>query len=241
MSPRRKRIAFVSVLLLTLPATLLLLPAPPGQPKTVAQAVRQVLDEKWLSEEDRDWILRNPREAVCANLHMTLGLTMRNTFGLWGDNWRLKLSCLALHPENCSWKISSALWQAVRDQADPKLVKSLDAQFQRLEGIKIDYSRFNDITIAELVSRIQEQMDKEQIGTPTSSRVRLKLIGDPDLKGYTRAEFAVDGKPPASLQTLLGWISWRNGFRVKNDPPFVELVFYEKRAWPAPPHFKEER
>ena len=58
-----------------------------SKPKTVAEAVK-ILEAKWISDSDRDWILRNPQDQVGGSLHLTLGLAIRNEFGLWGGEFR---------------------------------------------------------------------------------------------------------------------------------------------------------
>jgi hypothetical protein len=62
------------------------------QPKTVDEAV-QVLKTKWLQPKDREWVLRNSKEEVRSRLYMGFGTSLRNQFGLWGDNQPLHDSC----------------------------------------------------------------------------------------------------------------------------------------------------
>jgi hypothetical protein len=78
------------------------------KPKTVDEAV-QVLKTKWLQPRDRDWILRNTKDAVWARLYMGFGTGVRNEFGLWSDNQALHDSCGTKDPEGCSSVILTRL------------------------------------------------------------------------------------------------------------------------------------
>ena len=65
-------------------------------PTTVEEAV-QIIKNNWISQEDRDWILRNPEDAM-VSLHMSFGMAVRNEFGLWQNNSALRASCGKKHP-----------------------------------------------------------------------------------------------------------------------------------------------
>jgi len=95
------------------------------RPRTVDEAV-QVLKAKWLKAKDRDWILRNPKDTVVWTLYRPFGTGVRNEFGLWGDNEPLHDSCGTKDPEGCSVVILNRLWESVRADADPALVRQLD-------------------------------------------------------------------------------------------------------------------
>lgn len=212
-----------------------------SKPKTVAEAVR-ILEAKWVSDSDRDWILRNPQDQVGASLHFTLGLAIRNEFGLWGGNSALMKSCGVNHPDDCSAIIIEQLWRHIRSEADPQIVQKLDSQFELLERVNINIGGLNLITLGELVQILQKQIDQQvpAVSTPQGeeSALGVKLVGDPNLKCFTRAEFAKDVNGSISLGLLLGWISWRNGFTIRHNPPEIEFVFHEKCSWEKPPiHF----
>src|ERR1039457_700425 len=104
------------------------------QPKTVDEAVL-VLKTKWLSRKDLEWILRNPKEQVTITLYRPFGTGVRNQFGLWGANQQLRDSCGTNNPEGCSSVIFDHLWESVRADADPALVRQLDCQFQLAHSI----------------------------------------------------------------------------------------------------------
>jgi len=47
-------------------------------------------------------------------LHMTLGMTIRNEFGLWQGNMIVTDSGLPCHPDDVSEEIIEALWKDLR-------------------------------------------------------------------------------------------------------------------------------
>jgi hypothetical protein len=233
-----------TIFLLLLPVVISLLgvwlffSGPKHQPATVSQAVNRLLGENGLSEEDRDWILRNPKDEVCVSLHFSLGLGIRNKFGLWGDNWRLMLSCRRMHPDDCSSVILEALCDTIRRKADPALVRRLDKQFRRAQSINIDYSGFKNITLGELIAKIQQQIEQQEsvlTGVP-SERVRLKVVGE----WRVLHPVALDLSAPSeiatglmSLERFLAKLTFGTGLQVRYDPPNIEIVFREDLA--APP------
>jgi len=212
-------------------------------PRTVDEAVR-LLKTKWLSEKDRNWILRNPKDQVTATLHLPFGTAVRNEFQLWGGNPELLASCGVDDPEECSGIIFHRLWESIRREADPELVKKLDCQFQMLDEIKIDYRGFYALRLGEMLQRMQEQIDRQLLdrahGPEATCAASLCLLptGSPNLRCYVRAEFSEDGRKP-SLSLFLGWIAFRNGFDVLHSPPQIELPFRDKCAWSEQPrHFQ---
>lgn len=223
------------------------IPEPPASdtsiPRTVDEAVK-VLKTEWLSEEHLGWILRNPKDHVVISLHLPFGTGVRNTFKLWGGNPELLASCGTHHAEECSSIIFERLWESVREDADPELVRKLDCQFRLIEGIQIEYKGFYALRIGEVLKRVQEQIDRQlatlasELGPTCETSLRLQAAGKAKLNCWVRAEFSEDRRDPVSLERFFGWFSWRNGFRVFHSPPQIELVFHEKCAWPEQPvHF----
>jgi hypothetical protein len=226
---RRRAITWTIIFLVV--AAGIFLAVPLGQPWTVASAVRRI--EREITDDDRNYILRNSKDTATSMLHMSLGMYVRNEFGLWGRNWILRASCGRTHPDDCSGVILDALWESIRRRESPETLRALDEHFQRVQAAKIDYTGFHLIRIGDLISRMQSQLD-QQAPTP-GSQLRLVTSGNPNLDCFTRADF--DGEP-VPLELFLGWIGWRNGFSVRHNPPSIELMFHEPCAWPEPPkHF----
>lgn len=221
-------------------------PLDPDAPRTVERAV-EVLRAEWLSESDQDWILRNPKGYVCAALHLPFGTGVRNEFGLWGRHPELLSSCGVAHPDNCSGIIFERLWEAVRRDADPDLVRQLDCQFQLIELVQVTYEGFYKLRIGEILEQVQRQINQQLAAIEPQSIpgcetvLALRPKGEPNLECWSRVEFSEDGGDPVTLGRFLGWISWRNGFSTRHSPPFIELPFHEVCSWPeAPAHFQPD-
>lgn len=169
---------------------------PPIVPKTVGEAVL-VLKSKWLSPTDLQWLLGNPKEQAVATLYgLPFGTGVRNQFGLWGGNQELRDSCGVNDPEGCSMVIFNRLWESLRAEADPGLVRQLDCQFQLADSIRINYKGFYKLTSAELLKAMQSQID-EQIaklaaaGTSVcQGSLTFDVMGEPDMHCFVDAPFA---------------------------------------------------
>jgi len=227
-------LACVSILCLSVMASRAL-------PKTVDEAVAQLKSE--LTPADREHILRMSREDL-AQLHFSLGLRIRNGFGLWRGNEKLMKSCGVTHRDICSGIIIGKLWDAVRADADPSLVKQLDCQFQLTDSVQINYAKFGQFTTGQLLNALQDQIDTQisrmqASGTPIcQSSLKLRVLGDSQKDCFVRAEFArEDTKKEVSLDRLFGWIGWRNAFDLLNEPPEISLTFRKTCAWPTRPRF----
>lgn len=212
-------------------------------PKSVDEAVS--LLEPELTSRARDYLLRTPREEAQAELHFPAGMDVRNRFELWGgQNPELMKSCGVRHPDDCSWIIFGRLWDAVRSEADPELVRRLDCQFQLSETIQINYQGFDQLTTGGLLQTLQAQIDEQisklkVLGTPPcESSLSLHPIGNPKLDCFVRAEFAHEDKTKEiALSRLLGWVAWRNDFDTVHEPPVITLKFRNRCAWPKRPQF----
>lgn len=210
-------------------------------PKTVDEAVLMLKSE--LSAADKDYLLRTPRDHAVATLHVPYGTGVRNRFKLWGGNPELMSSCGVRQAEDCSGVIFASLWHSVRADSDPGLVRRLDCQFKLVEQIDINYSGFEEMKTGEMLENLQQQIDHGMAGLAKSgsqacqTSLQLKITGDPNLSCFVRAEFAKEKSPHhVSLDMLLGWIGWRNGFEALHDPPAIMIHFNDKCAWPKPPN-----
>jgi hypothetical protein len=214
------------------------------KPKTVDDAI-QVLKTRWLKPKDLDWILHNPKDQVVWTLYRPFGTGVRNEFGLWGDNQALRDSCGDNNPEGCSVVIFNRLWESVRADADPTLVRQLDCQFQLAEAIHINYTGFYRLTTGELIKAMQSQIDDQlarlaKTGTPMcQSSLALEAAGKPDMKCFVDASFAknrADQAKEATLEMVLGWLGLRNFFMASHLPPKIILNFSRKCQFPTPPY-----
>lgn len=215
-------------------------------PASVNQAV-ELLKTKWLKVDDLDRLLHMPKDAAVSELHMSFGTAVRNSWNLWKGNSELLASCGVPHHEGCSGVIFERLWEDLRSHSDPKLVASLDCQFQLSTLIQIKVDGFYKMQIGEVLKSIQRQIDGYaaradlKVSKCSDPKIILKPMSSPNLTCWTRAEFSKEGAEPLTLERLLGWISWRNGFSYRYNPPYLELPFHKPCAWPElPRHFWPE-
>jgi len=110
-------------------------------PKTVEQAVSQLMTE--LSIYDKQKIKNTPKDSL-SNLHFSLGMNIRNAFGLWSGNEELLKSCRLitgkkdLHVDDASSIIINALWE--RLQKYPSLLPFKSAsKWGLIKGNSIEY------------------------------------------------------------------------------------------------------
>ncbi len=212
------------------------------KPKTVDEAI-QVLKIKWLKPKDLDWILRNPKEQVVWTLYRPFGTGVRNEFGLWGDNQTLRDSCGDKNPEGCSVVIFNRLWESVRDDADPSLVRQLDCQFQVTQSIHIDETKFYKLTTGELVKAIQSQIN-DQLSKLVTTRttlcqtsLTLEVAGNPDAHCFVDAPHdkrVSNQVKDITLDKGLNGLGFSNLFRTVHEPPKITLNFARKCQFPRP-------
>jgi uncharacterized protein DUF6794 len=233
-----KRISFIAIVI-----AVCAIAATAGKPKTVDEAV-QVLKAKWLKPNDLDWILRNPKDHVVWTLYRPFGTGVRNEFGLWGDNEDLRTSCGTKDPEGCSVVIFQRLWDSVRADADPALVRQLDCQFQLAKAIQIDEQEFYKLTTGEVLKALQSQIDEQlpklaASGSPTcQASLTLEITGDPDMHCFVDAPVLKnqDQTKNITLETALGGLGFHNLFSSSHVPPKITLNFARKCQFPTPPY-----
>ncbi len=88
-----------------------------GWPKTIAGAVNVLLTK--LSEGDLQTIRGLERPQDMTRFHFSLGLWIRNNFGLWQGNEALLTECCGdwfKEPDHASGVIMEALWKRLHEQ-----------------------------------------------------------------------------------------------------------------------------
>ena len=220
------------------------IPPPANPPRTVDEAV-VALKTTWLKPKDLDWILRNPQKEVVTTLYRPFGMGVRNQFGLWGSNQELRDSCGTNDPEGCSVVILNRLWESVRSDADPGVVRQLECQFHLTEEIRINYKDFYKLTTDQLIKQMQTQIDQQVAkftATGTSACANslvLETAGNPDTHCFVAAPFArVRGEQTkeATLAEVLRWLGFQNLFMTSHVPPKIVLDFARKCQFPTPPY-----
>ena len=203
------------------------------KPKTVDEAV-QVLKTKWLQPKDRDWVLRNSKDEVRSRLYMGFGTSMRNQFGLWGDNQPLHDSCGTKDPESCSVVILDRLWESVRGDADPALVRQLECQFQLAQAIQISLKGFHRMTTRYMIRRLQSQIDSQLAAFAASgtsgcqTSLAIDVAGKPNMDCYVAAPHRNEERKlrdDLTLDQAIAVLGTRNAFRTVNYPPKLTLDF----------------
>lgn len=214
-------------------------------PKTVDEAV-EVLKTKWLKPKDLDWILRNSKDRVVWTLYRPFGTGVRNEFGLWGDNAALHESCGDKDPEGCSIVILERLWESVRADADPSLVRQLDCEFQVALAIHINETGFYKLTTGELVKAIQSQINDQlsklmaAAAKPCQTSLTLEVAGNPDAHCLVYAPHGKgisDQAKDVTLEKALDGLGFFNLFRTVYEPPKIRLDFARKCQFPTPPYW----
>ena len=95
-------------------------------PKSVEEAVDLLIDK--LSIREKYQIAKMTQDDL-AGLHFSLGLGIRNEFGLWAGNKDLLESCASLvgqeiiHPDDASALIIKELWKKLRETYTLRVVK----------------------------------------------------------------------------------------------------------------------
>jgi hypothetical protein len=231
-------------------SVLLLLAAAPSSiaqsssqvPKNVNEAVLLLKSE--LSPKDREYLLRTPKQTAVSMLHIPFGTGVRNRFKLWGENPELMASCGVKHPEDCSGVIFEHLWEDVRSDSNPDLIRQLDCQFRLAEAIHIKYKGFDRLTTGQLLKSLQTQIDEQLASLSSTDRrtcqdsLTLEVAGHPNTECFVNADFAArreDKSKETTLDMFLGWIGFRNNIEVLHDPPKIRLDFKKTCAWPHRP------
>jgi hypothetical protein len=96
---------------------------PPDWPLSVDEAVDRLTEA--LSDEDQATIRAMREGEPQVALHHSLGMSIRNQFGLWRGNEPLLADCASqqghgidgrfIHPDSASGVILSALWRRLRE------------------------------------------------------------------------------------------------------------------------------
>ena len=80
-------------------------------PETVTEAVDRLMI---VLDEEQKLAISLMKEDDLFDLHFTLGLAIRNAFGLHEPGSKLLASCGTSHPDDASGVIISSLWQVLQ-------------------------------------------------------------------------------------------------------------------------------
>jgi hypothetical protein len=144
--------------------------------------------------------------------------------------------------------IFNRLWESIRSDADPSLLRQLDCQFQLSEAIQINYKGLNRVTNRELFKQLQSQINTQMASLestntpPCQTSLALEVEGKPDKDCFVDASFArgrkgqaKDQPTEASLEVVLGWLGVRNFFMARHVPPKIVLNYSRQCQFRNPP------
>ncbi len=102
----------------------------PTRPKSLKEAVETL--KILLTQEELDQIA-SKTEAELLLYHFSLGMFIRNGFGLWGGNRELLRDCgsTRMHPDDASGVIISALWEDLQKNNSNKAVDTTEVSAER--------------------------------------------------------------------------------------------------------------
>jgi hypothetical protein len=103
--------------------------------------------------------------------------------------------------------------------------------------------------VDELLKAMQSQIDDQMAKFATTgppvcqNSLILDVEGNPDMHCFVDASFArshkrqpKDQPTETTLQTILGWLGFRNFFMPSHVPPKISLAFTRKCQFPTPPY-----
>lgn len=110
-------------------------------PKTFPEAVQRVLSD--LPESDKEKIRNMGYDEFVYGYDFGLGMSIRNVFGLWGDNKRLLNSCFNMHPDTVSGWIMDGFWEALHpgEKAGPEWVDRFCKKYGRDPSLCLELIR----------------------------------------------------------------------------------------------------
>ena len=86
-------------------------------PETVDEAVDRLM---MVLDDEQKIALATLQEDELINLHFSLGMAIRNAFGLHNSDSRLLASCdTVIHPDDVSGVIIKALWEQLTGAGNP--------------------------------------------------------------------------------------------------------------------------
>lgn len=88
---------------------------------TIESMVEEV--KQWLldaPEENRQAFINMPAEDLGMNYHHSLGMQIRNHFGLWNYEWEPQIKdgvdCSPEHPDALSMQVMKTLWKSMQEE-----------------------------------------------------------------------------------------------------------------------------
>jgi len=91
-----------------------------GKPRTIEEAVREVLSWKWAQDASNIALVRGMAEEDLIGLHFSLGMAIRSELGLWDETSPLREACGASDADGTSSVILRTVWSHLVATATPE-------------------------------------------------------------------------------------------------------------------------
>lgn len=82
-------------------------------PETVAEAVDKLM---MVLDDEQKIVIASLQEEDLIDLHFSLGMAIRNAFGLHKPQSKLLTSCGVVHPDDVSGVIIKILWMKIKNE-----------------------------------------------------------------------------------------------------------------------------
>ena len=86
-------------------------------PKSLEEVIKMVLSN--ISDEYKKEI-KDSKKRDLTMFQASLGMRIRNDFGLWKGNNELLISCRTLNPDDASMIIIAAIWRVLRNEGNTR-------------------------------------------------------------------------------------------------------------------------
>lgn len=154
-----------------------------------------------------------------ARLQDTLGVSVREQFGLNRKNFRLAYDCDAeyMNPHTCASIIISRLWKKAREELPPAEREALERMEKQMERVRLKSQHFDDAPLEELARYFNAEIRRQ-----LADDAQLAVTYDRELarEPVSTAWHAID---TISLAEALGVLEQGGSWRVRKEPPQLVL------------------
>ena len=138
-------------------------------PATVAQAASRIIRD--MPEGDKVMLVRMS-ERELRRFHLSWGMEIRNSFGLWGKNEALLNDCGDdIHPDECSHIIMKRVWSELFNTVDRKYWEKEQRTHDALFSVRVEPSNYRDKTAREIISQLRGDLSQSDV--PGANEITL--------------------------------------------------------------------
>jgi len=128
------------------------------RPRSVADAVE--LLHRRLSVDERRELAYLRKDELIRQQH-GFAMTVRNQFGMWGDNPALLASCKSRNAEDCSMEIIERLYARLRAELPAEELQHLETLESRMARVQLPAHEFAAVPLSGFVTFLQSQIDAQ--------------------------------------------------------------------------------